>query len=59
MARPAFLPLPGFVVKMALGEMGEELLLKGARVHPGRLQSVGFPYLFGNLQAALTHELGV
>lgn len=59
MARPAFLPLPGFLVKMVLGEMGEEVLLKGARVHPGRLQAVGFPYVFGNLQAALTHELGV
>lgn len=59
MARPAILPLPGFAVKLGLGEMGEEMLLKGARVLPGRLQAVGFPYLFGNLQAALSHELGI
>jgi hypothetical protein len=59
MGRPAFLPLPAFAVKLGLGKLGAELLLKGARVHPGRLQSVGFPYLYGNLQAALSHELGV
>ena len=53
------LPLPAFAVKLGLGEMGEALLLKGGRVHPARLQAVGFPYLYGNLQAALSHELGV
>jgi hypothetical protein len=59
MSRPALLPLPALAVKLGLGEMGEALLLKGGRVHPARLQAVGFPYLYGNLQAALSHELGV
>ena len=58
MARPALLHLPRFAVKMALGEMGEELLLRGARVHPGRLQAIGFQYVHDNLQSALGHELG-
>ncbi len=59
MGRPALLPVPSLAVKLALGEMGEEMLLKGARVHSARLHSVGFPYLFPTLQAALSHELGV
>ena len=59
MARPALLPLPGFAVKLALGEMGEELLLKGARVHPGRLNAIGFQYVHDNLQSALSQELGI
>jgi uncharacterized protein (TIGR01777 family) len=59
MARPALLHLPAIAVKLGLGEMGEALLLKGARVHSARLQAVGFPYLYGNLQAALSHELGI
>jgi uncharacterized protein (TIGR01777 family) len=59
MVRPALLHLPRFVIKAALGEMGEELLLKGARVHPGRLQAIGFQYVHGSLQSTLSHELGI
>jgi uncharacterized protein len=59
LVRPALVPLPRFAVKMAVGEMGEELLLKGVRVHPGRLQAIGFQYQHETLQGALGHELGV
>jgi hypothetical protein len=59
LVRPALLRLPRFVIRAALGEMGEELLLKGARVHPGRLQAIGFQYVHDSLQSALSHELGI
>jgi uncharacterized protein (TIGR01777 family) len=56
--RPAALPLPAAVVRLVLGEMGETLLLGGARVLPERLRALGFPFLFGDLESALRFELG-
>src|SRR5580704_15599404 len=40
--RPAFLPLPAFVVRTVFGEMGEALLLSSARVKPARLEAAGY-----------------
>ncbi len=57
--RPAIVPLPGFAVKAAFGEMGEELLLGGARVIPKRLREGGFRFLYPELEAALRAELGL
>ena len=56
--RPALLPLPAFAVRALFGEMGQELLLDGARIVPGRLAAAGFPYLHGSLEQALRVELG-
>jgi uncharacterized protein (TIGR01777 family) len=56
--RPAVVPLPSFAVRKALGEMGETLLLGGARVAPARLERTGFRFLFGDLEGALRFELG-
>ena len=41
--RPAFLPAPGFAVRLALGEFGD-VLLKGQRVLPRRLLAEGFRF---------------
>jgi uncharacterized protein (TIGR01777 family) len=57
--RPALLPLPGFAVKAAFGEMGQELLLGGARVIPKRLGESGFRFLHPELEPALRAELGL
>ncbi|HEY8749237.1 MAG TPA: TIGR01777 family oxidoreductase, partial [Tepidisphaeraceae bacterium] len=56
--RPTVLPLPAPAVKLAFGEMGEHLLLEGARVSPARLESTGFAFAHPTLEDALRSELG-
>lgn len=56
--RPTIFPLPGLVVRALLGEMGQALLLEGNRVHPARLEQVGFRFLYPELENALRQELG-
>lgn len=53
--RPTILPIPEFAIKLLFGEMGETLLLQGARVVPKRLQDAGFEFRFENLEDALKH----
>ena len=56
--RPTIAPLPAFVVKLLLGEMGEELLLASTRVVPTRLQESGYQFRCPTLEVALRHLLG-
>jgi len=56
--RPAVAPLPAAVVSMLFGEMGRELLLRGAFVQPRRLLAHGFRFDFPRLEQALAFELG-
>jgi len=56
--RPTFLPLPAPVVKLVFAEMGERLLLEGAKVFPARLEEIGFSFLHPTLEEALRSELG-
>lgn len=58
LGRPAFAPLPAFMVRLLFGEMGRELLLEGALVRPARLQAAGFEFLYPELEPALRHVLG-
>ena len=51
--RPALLPTPGFVLKIALGEMAEALLLSGQRAVPARAMAAGFQFRFSQLGQAL------
>lgn len=55
--RPTIFPLPEFVVKTVLGEMGEELLLTSARAVPEKLQAAGYKFLYNDLQDALQAAL--
>lgn len=57
--RPTLFPMPAFVVKLAFGEMGEELLLASTRVVPQRLEESGYEFRFPSLDAALRHLLGM
>ncbi len=57
LGRPTIIPVPAFGIKLLFGEMGETLLLQGARVLPERLQEAGFEFKFTNLEAALKHIL--
>jgi uncharacterized protein (TIGR01777 family) len=56
--RPAVLPVPAPLVKLAYGEMGEHVLLGGQRVRPERLEDAGFRFSFPALDGALRHVLG-
>jgi uncharacterized protein (TIGR01777 family) len=53
MHRPAFMPVPGFALKLLLGEMAEALLLSGQNAVPARAVSGGFRFRYDNVEEAL------
>ncbi|WP_439641394.1 TIGR01777 family oxidoreductase [Nevskia sp.] len=55
--RPAILPMPGFALKLIVGEMAE-ILLSGQRVVPQAALDQGFRFRFPTLEAALRDVLG-
>ncbi len=55
--RPAFLPMPGFVLRLLLGEFAH-LLITGQRVVPRNLEAAGFEFRFPNLEEALQDIVG-
>lgn len=56
--RPAFIPLPGFVLKLMYGEMGKKLVLEGQDVRPSRLLESGFKFTHTELEDCLRNCLG-
>jgi len=56
--RPTMFPLPAPIVKLLFGEMGETVLLGGARVLPVRLSTARFSFQHPTLPLALAHLLG-
>lgn len=54
--RPAALPAPAFMVKLALGE-GAKLVLEGQRVIPERTIAEGYAFKFPTLERALSNLL--
>lgn len=50
--RPSFLPAPGFVIRLILGEFGS-VLLKGQRVIPRVLMDGGYRFRYDELEVAL------
>jgi uncharacterized protein (TIGR01777 family) len=58
MGKPTFMPaVPGFMVKIMMGEFGS-VLLEGQKVMPKRLLDLGFPFRFPRIEAALQDLLG-
>ncbi len=55
--RPTIVPVPAFAVRMMFGEMGNELLLKGARVLPARLQKSGYVFRYPDIASGLKSAL--
>jgi uncharacterized protein (TIGR01777 family) len=55
--RPAFFPLPAFVVRTVFGEMGEALLLSSALVRAARLEAAGYAFRHPELDEALRFTL--
>jgi hypothetical protein len=56
--RPAFLPVPAFALRAALGEFAGELL-GSKRVLPRRAEAAGFRFQFPTLDAALAEILNL
>jgi uncharacterized protein len=56
--RPALLPVPGFVLRLALGQLAEEVLLGGQRVLPKKAAETGYQFLYPTLAEALTEIVG-
>ncbi|MGC9394657.1 MAG: TIGR01777 family oxidoreductase [Anaerolineae bacterium] len=52
MHRPAWLPVPGFALRLLFGEMAT-ILLNGQHALPIKLQQMGFAFRFPTLDAAL------
>ncbi len=57
--RPALLSVPTAALRALAGEMGQALLLDGARVRPRALEASGFAFRTPTLEAALRAELGL
>ncbi len=51
--RPALFPVPGFALRLAVGEIAD-ILLTGQRVVPARALAGGFTFRFPTIEAALT-----
>ena len=58
LGRPTIFPVPAFALRLAAGEMGEELLLSSARVEPAKLKSSGYLFRHPTLEQALRSALG-
>ncbi len=51
--RPTIFPLPAWIVRTLLGEMGEELLLTSIRADPAKLKAAGYSFAHPELRDAI------
>jgi hypothetical protein len=56
--RPAVARVPAFALRLAAGQLADELILASQRAIPERLHAAGFRFLFPDLEQALRFELG-
>jgi uncharacterized protein (TIGR01777 family) len=59
MHRPCWLKVPGFMLRLIMGEMAEALLLTGQRVLPKRLLEAGYQFLYPEAEPALQQILNM
>lgn len=52
LGRPSWLPVPGFVLKIAFGELGS-VLLTGQRVMPEKISKAGYQFKYPDVDRAL------
>jgi uncharacterized protein (TIGR01777 family) len=55
--RPVAPPVPAFVIKLLMGEMGQRLVLEGPRVISKRLKQLGYRFLSPDLPSSLRRQL--
>src|SRR5258708_39510917 len=53
LSRPTALAMPAFAVRLAFGEMADEMLLTSQRVVPKRLNDAGYEFEIPELEDAL------
>jgi uncharacterized protein (TIGR01777 family) len=58
LGRPALLPMPAFLARLAFGQLADALLLGGAKVRPGKLIESCFEFQHPTLEIALRELLG-
>ena len=58
LGRPAIFAVPAAALRLAVGEMADELLLASLRVIPERLRESGYTFRHAELGPALRHVLG-
>ena len=51
--RPAIFTMPAFIIKLLMGQMGEELLLNGKKVVPKKALDFGYQFNYQNIEQAL------
>lgn len=51
--RPSWMHVPAFILRLALGEIADEMLLSGQRVSPKRLLEAGFEFRYPEVEKAL------
>jgi uncharacterized protein (TIGR01777 family) len=49
--------MPAFMVRLVMGEMGEELVLSSRRIQPAKLLEAGYQFRFPELEGVLRHEI--
>jgi len=52
MQRPSYVPVPGFAMRLLVGEVAT-VVLDGQRVVPEKLQQLGFSFEFPDVEPAL------
>ncbi len=50
--RPSVLPAPGFALRLALGQMADEMVLASQRALPAKLDQAGFEFVHDDIDAA-------
>src|SRR5207244_12995325 len=58
LSRPTALAMPAFAVRLAFGEMADEMLLTSQRVIPKKLNDAGYEFQQPELEEALRKHLG-
>jgi len=58
LGRPTFMAVPAFAVRLAFGEVADELLLASTRAEPARLREAGFEFRHPEIGEALRSVLG-
>ena len=57
LGRKPGMSLPAFLVRLLMGEMGEEFMLSSRRIQPSKLLAAGYQFGFPELGQALRHEM--
>jgi uncharacterized protein len=57
LSRPTALAMPAFAVRLAFGEMADEMLLTSQRVMPKKLSDAGYEFEYPELEGALRKHL--